>query len=78
MPRPALPHGPNATVGRQWNQRTFGMIFIWNDSFSFTFVEPATLTPSEQAVFAWTGEIADGKCNNILLHQLTPKVTVDG
>jgi hypothetical protein len=30
----------------------------WNDSFSFTFVEPATMTPSEQAVFAWTGEIA--------------------
>jgi hypothetical protein len=34
------------------------MIFMWNDSFSFTFVEPATMTPLEQAVFAWTGEIA--------------------
>jgi hypothetical protein len=30
----------------------------WNDSFSFTFVEPGTMTPSEQAVLAWTGEIA--------------------
>ena len=30
----------------------------WNDSFSFTFVEPRTMTASEQAVFAWTGEIA--------------------
>jgi hypothetical protein len=29
----------------------------WNDSFSFTFVEPRTMTASEQAVFAWTGEI---------------------
>jgi hypothetical protein len=47
-------------------------------SFSFTFVEPGAMTPSEQAVFAWTGEIADSKCNKILLHQLTPKVTVDG
>jgi hypothetical protein len=30
----------------------------WNDSFSFTFVEPRTMTPSEQVVFARTGEIA--------------------
>jgi hypothetical protein len=30
----------------------------WNDSFSFTFVEPRTMTASEQAVFARTGEIA--------------------
>ena len=30
----------------------------WNDSFSFTFVEPRAMTASEQAVFAWTGEIA--------------------
>ena len=30
----------------------------WNDSFSFTFVEPKEMTASEQAVFAWTGEIA--------------------
>jgi hypothetical protein len=30
----------------------------WNDSFSFTFVAPAAMSPSEQAVFAWTGEIA--------------------
>lgn len=30
----------------------------WNDSFSFTFVEPRTMTAAEQAVFARTGEIA--------------------
>lgn len=30
----------------------------WNDSFSFTFVEPRTMTAPEQAVFARTGEIA--------------------
>jgi hypothetical protein len=30
----------------------------WNDSFSFTFVEPRTMTASEQAVFARTEEIA--------------------
>ena len=30
----------------------------WNDSFSFTFVEPGTMTVSEQTVFARTGEIA--------------------
>jgi hypothetical protein len=30
----------------------------WNDSFSFTFVEAGTMTASEQAVFARTGEIA--------------------
>jgi hypothetical protein len=30
----------------------------WNDSFSFTFVKPSTMTAPEQAVFARTGEIA--------------------
>jgi hypothetical protein len=30
----------------------------WNDSFSFTFVEPSAMTAPEQAVFARTGEIA--------------------
>lgn len=30
----------------------------WNDSFSFTFVEPSSMTAPEQAVFARTGEIA--------------------
>ena len=30
----------------------------WNDSFSFTFVQPRTMTAAEQAVFARTGEIA--------------------
>lgn len=28
----------------------------WNDSFSFTFVEPSTMTASEQAVVARTGD----------------------
>jgi len=30
----------------------------WNDSFSFTFVDPRTMTAPEQAVLAQTGEIA--------------------
>jgi hypothetical protein len=30
----------------------------WNDSFSFTFVSPAAMTPAEQAVYARTREIA--------------------
>jgi hypothetical protein len=30
----------------------------WNDSFSFAFVAPGAMSASEQAVFAWTGEIA--------------------
>jgi hypothetical protein len=30
----------------------------WNDSFSFTFLEPRTMTAAEQAVFARTGQIA--------------------
>jgi hypothetical protein len=30
----------------------------WNDSFSFTFVGPAAMTPAEQAVYARTREIA--------------------
>ena len=30
----------------------------WNDSFSFTFVEPSAMAAPEQAVFARTGEIA--------------------
>ena len=37
---PGARHSPtdrNVIVGRQWNQRTFGMTFMRNDSFSFTF-----------------------------------------
>jgi hypothetical protein len=30
----------------------------WNDSFSFTFIDPAAMTPAEQAVYARTREIA--------------------
>jgi hypothetical protein len=30
----------------------------WNDSFSFTFVDPAAMTPAEQAVYTRTREIA--------------------
>jgi hypothetical protein len=30
----------------------------WNDSFSFTFVDPAAMTPAEQAVYARTRDIA--------------------
>jgi hypothetical protein len=30
----------------------------WNDSFSFTFVRPETMTPAERAVYMRTGEIA--------------------
>lgn len=30
----------------------------WNDSFSFTFVDPGLMTPAEQAVYARTREIA--------------------
>jgi hypothetical protein len=34
----------------------------WNDSFSFTFVEPAAMTPAEQAVYARTTDIAALAC----------------
>lgn len=30
----------------------------WNESFSFTFIDPAAMTPAEQAVYARTREIA--------------------
>jgi hypothetical protein len=30
----------------------------WNNSFSFTFIDPAAMTPAEQAVYARTREIA--------------------
>jgi hypothetical protein len=30
----------------------------WNDSFSFTFVDPAAMTSAEQAIYARTREIA--------------------
>jgi hypothetical protein len=34
------------------------LVMLYENSFSFTFVEPRAITASEQGVFAWTGEIA--------------------
>jgi hypothetical protein len=36
----------------------YRVVVVPDDSFSFTFVEPRTMTAAEQAVFARTGEIA--------------------
>ena len=46
----------------------------WNDSFSFTFVGPAAMTPAEQAVYARTREIA--ALAKVDLHRRRPAVLI--
>jgi hypothetical protein len=43
----------------------------WNDSFSFTFVDPASMTPAEQANYSRTPEIAALAKVNLTSHRAT-------